>query len=509
VLKVTPGVVRPRIGPGEICEWLVVLVVVAIAIRPIVALARIFGGRVRYPMDLDWCEGGSLYMAYRLLHHLPIYVRPGDVFAPFPYPPAHTLALALAGLVSGRLDYVQGRGVSIICFGIMCGAIAWSVRQAFDTRVGGVVAALLSTSLIACTFPVTGGWYDLVRVDSMMMAFSVLAAALIAAPQPGLLRTIAAAATLTVAVYTKQTAAFFAVWICIFATVRSWREGLRLTVISLLFCSVTLAALHLMTRGQFWFWIFENLTAHPMHAHEARKAVDVVVHSSPYVLALPVALIALLWTGRIRQAAWLWLGLLIAALPASILPYAKDGGWLNDLIPILVLIVPASLMAAADLLRGRDRWVPVARVALLASAAAFIWSKPVTADHYVPDANLWRAAEGLNARVASLPGGVLVPQLAFTPARNGQTNPHWHRMGHADLAWSGRPLDEDWVVVRAQTRWALLNANDRGDFGRVIRRRYRLVANLPPDERVHMLTGGGVVDLNQIWERLPQPGSAP
>jgi hypothetical protein len=128
---------------------------------------------------------------------------------------------------------------------------------------------------------------------------------------------------------------------------------------------------------------------------------------------------------------------------------------------------------------------------------------------FVPTGNQWQAARNLNALVASLDGGVLMPQLAFTPAHNGQTNPHWYRMGHADLEWGNHRVDEDWSIVRAQARYALLNRLNNGQFERAIRRHYRLVAALAPDQRVHMLTGGGVVNLDQLWEKLPEPGTPP
>ena len=53
---------------------------------------------------------------------------------------------------------------------------------------------------------------------------------------------------------------------------------------------------------------------------------------------------------------------------------------------------------------------------------------------------------------------------------------------------------------------ALLNADDRGAFGRVIRRRYRLVGPIPQNARVRIITGGAVVNLDPLWERLSLDG---
>ena len=43
------------------CAW---------ALWPIVVLLGVFASRLTYPMDLEWCEGGILYQAKRLLSGL-------------------------------------------------------------------------------------------------------------------------------------------------------------------------------------------------------------------------------------------------------------------------------------------------------------------------------------------------------------------------------------------------------------------------------------------------------
>ncbi len=460
-------------------------------------------------MDLEWCEGGSLYMAWRVLHHLPVYVKPGDVYAPFPYPPGHTLALALAGYLAGGLDYGPARAVSILSFALVCAALFVVVRREFSDAVRGAVAGLATVGLLTCAFPTTGGWYDLVRVDSMMLAFAVLAAALVSTPSPGWWRTIAAAMAITISVYTKQTAAFFAVWICLFSLVRNWRDGVRLALTAFGMCAVTLGTLYSATRGQFWFWIFANLTSHPIEAAGVQDGLMVALHFAPFAPLLPLVFVGLAWRRQASAATWLWFGMLLASVPASLLPYAKHGGWTNDMIPVIALIAPVTVLMLADLTRRQTRWADATRMAGIAGAIVFLCLRPVHVSAFVPDQRAWAAAQGLNSLVARLDGGLLVPQLAFTPARNGQTNPHWHRMGHADLVWSHHDVDEDWAVIRSQARYALLNQLDRGDFGMAIRRHFRLVTPLPDDIRVRMMTGGGVVDLDQLWERLPQAGSAP
>lgn len=507
------GVVHRRVetasGYSRTVERIVDGGLALVALLPIVAVARIFLARLSYPVDLEWCEGGSAYMAWRLLHHLPIYTRPGDVFAPFPYPPAHTLALAAAGWLAGGLDYGPARAVSVLSFALLSVTLLVVVRRHLTPRGGGTAAGLAAVAFVACSFPDVGGWYDLIRVDTMMIALCVLAAALASEPEMGWGRTVTASLAMTAAIFTKQTSAFFAGWICLFALVRHWREGVRLSCTALAFCGVALALLLQQTRGRAWFWIFQNLASHPLATGELRHGLQIVSGFAPFVVALPVAFTLLAATRRASAATWLWFGMLVVAVPAALLPYAKHGGWKNDMIPMVVLLVPATIAIAGDIARLNWRGAGATRVAAPVAAALFILLHPVHAGAFIPDQKAWQTASNLNAFAASLDRGLVVPQMAFLPARNGQTNPHWHRMGHADLEWSHHQVDEDWAVERTQARYALINQLDRSDFGRAIRRQFRLVGQMPDDRRVKMFTGGGVVDLDQLWERLPAPGSLP
>lgn len=480
-----------------------------ISLAPVVSVFRIFAGRLRYPADLEWCEGGSAYMAWRLLHHLPVYTKPGDVFAPFPYPPGHTLALALAGWMAGGLDYGSARAVSVLSYVLLSVTLIWTLRREFTDQWTGLVAGLAGAAFVASSFPQVGGWYDLIRVDSMMIAFCVLAAALTIAPGMGWGRIVGASLAMTTAVFTKQTSAFFASWICLFALVRNWREGLRLSFTALTCCAAALALLLSTTHGQAWFWIFENLTSHPVEPDHVWEGLSIAVHFAPFLLLLPILFLGLVVAHRASSATWMWFGMLAVSVPAAVLPYAKHGGWRNDMIPTIVLLVPCAIAMVADIIRIDAPWSRWIGVAAAAAASVFVLSRPVHADTFIPDQERWATAEHLNALVASLDGGLVAPQMAFLPARNGQTNPHWHRMGHADLTWSHHTVDEDWAVERTQARYALLNQLDYSDFGHAVRRQYRLVGHLSDDRRLKMFTGGGVVDLDQLWERLPAPGDPP
>ena len=202
----------------------------------------------------------------------------------------------------------------------------------------------------------------------------------------------------------------------------------------------------------------------------------------------------------------------LAAIPASLLPYAKNGGYLNNLIPILLLVAPVSALIVGDLYwqtssggaaadrRGATAFASIfARWGLLAGLAIFIGFHPLERQALVPDAQMWRAARELNAIAGQLKGGLVVPELTFLPARSGQSNPHWHAMAIYDAIWAGRDMDEVQALTESHAHWVMLNSEDHGGFPNYVRGHARLAVRLPRERGVRMRTGNPIV-IDELWE---------
>jgi hypothetical protein len=469
------------------------------ALWPIAILFSVFAGRLFYPMDIEWCEGGILYQAYRLVHGLPIYVRHDPIWAPWSYPPAHTAVLALVGLV--HLDFWTGRLVSIIFFCLMCGTIFREVYLHVGRSSFGVAAGALALATIACAFPVVGQWYDLVRVDTMMMALSVVGIARVTRLRANWLHTIITAAILTAAIYTKQTAAFFVAWTCVFALVREPRLGLRLAIVTALMCLAVLGLLQWGTDGGYWFWTVTDLKNQTVDDARLVDGLRQIWNFAPFVAVLPFAFLVLALLGLASKRTVLWSGCLLMAIPASLLPYAKVGGFSNNLIPTIVLLGLVTVLLAADAAKLEGLPGSVARWAVILGLGLLVWARPLHPEEYLPNQRDRRAASELNALVTSLDGGVIVPELAFLPARTGHTNPHWYRMAMYCADWSGRPMDMAAAVEKSGARWVILHSKDGvSSFAMYVRSRFKLAQIIPLTARVRMLTGAAVV-LDELWEK--------
>lgn len=488
----------------------------AVGLWPLVVLVGVFATRLVYPMDLEWCEGGILYQAYRLLHGLPIYVRNDPTWQPWPYPPGHFALLALIGIV--RLDFWSGRLLSISCFSLVCFVLAREVFRHLRGRLFGLAAATLVLGSLACAYPVTGQWYDLVRVDSPMLGLVFWAGALVFQEEPPAegfrrwRRRLLMAGLMTAAVYTKQTAVFFVAWMLLFAFVRSPRAGLALAGLVGGMALAVLGLLQWRTHGAYWYWTVDTMKSHALDDGRIVDGLRVVTNFAPFWALCPVALLLLASRGWLRPRSAYWFGFLLAALPASLLPYAKNGGYLNNLIPILLLIAPVAALLVGDLgdqavagvvaarrQRGASFVSFGARWGLLAGLAAFISFHPLDRRALVPDAEMWRNAREINAIASQLKGGLVVPELTFLPARSGQSNPHWHAMAIYDAIWAGRDMDEVKALTASHAHWVMLNSDDHGGFPNYVRDHGRLALRLPRDRGVRMRTGNPIL-IDELWE---------
>ena len=95
--------------------------VVALVVATVPALVqlgwhlRLFAGRVGFPLDLEWMEGGMLVHAQRIAAGQGIYVKPSLEFIPYLYTPLYPALLALLSFVF-PLGYLLGRVVSLLAF---------------------------------------------------------------------------------------------------------------------------------------------------------------------------------------------------------------------------------------------------------------------------------------------------------------------------------------------------------------------------------------------------------
>jgi hypothetical protein len=427
----------------------------------LVGFLRVAIGRAGYPMDIDWMEGGALYHAYRLLRGQPIYGPPANGFAPFPYPPLHAIALAVVGKIT-TLDYTAGRALSSVCFIATLALLGFVASEPRAGRAHRVTFGLVAAGLAASSYPFVETRFDLIRNDSLALLLAVAAARTLLCDELTSFRILLGALLSTAAVFTRQTDVFFVGWLLAVTLVRNRRQGLVLAGATALLAGASLAWAMVATHGWFWTWTFTNLGAQPVR-WERLGRWSVLLAAAP---AFPVAA-ALLVVVRVRRAgSWDvlgWIGVLGAALVASLLPFAKVAGGASDLMPLAVVSPAVALRLASALVEhGTDRTLrPRAYAGIAAFAAVAMLLRVRAPGDFLPSEERRTQAEALNDTVRVLEGGVVIPNHPFIAVRNGHQNEQFHDQGYQDAMIAGMPgLDLPGFLRRVGAKWLILSGSE-------------------------------------------------
>lgn len=440
---------RPRGG----AIFMLVLLLPAALLMASVVMA--IGGRIGFPMAFDWLEGNQIYHAYRLLHGQAIYRLEPSGFLPHPYPPAHILLVAASGALFG-LDYISARAISVAAYAIATLVLSHQVWSHWPERRGRALLALVAAGYLAGTYGLVRGWYDIARIDSLALAFVILAAAPLATEKTRWRDIVISAAMMTLAVYTKQTTVLFAAGMCLLVMWRDPRKGAVLALIMGAMCASALLLLEHLTQGAFTTWLF-NTRHHTISLARLFEGAWEVLCGAPFLVLVPL----LLGRRKLSARAALWLGLLLLAIPTGLIPFSKRGGYLNSLMPIWFLAGPTVLILIADLARSAKESTRQGALAVIMAVQAVLLSLLLfDPDNPVPGADERRRAEAMNRTIAGLEGGVVCPIYPMLPVRNGHPTAQASWISHTDAMWAKMPgvTASSYMawLRRERPRWLLL-----------------------------------------------------
>jgi 4-amino-4-deoxy-L-arabinose transferase-like glycosyltransferase len=206
--------------------------------------------RLRYSGEIEWMEGGSVAHVLRLLDGKPLYVEPSLDFVPFIYPPLYYWIAAPFASLSGA-PLASLRAVSVVAtLGTLGLLVLFFVR-----RRGDWVAGVASAGLFASTFPLSGSWFDVARVDALFLFFVVLALVLLLA-FPGRSSAIGAGLAITAALLTKQSGSVSLAVLAAFALLDRSRRGLFFVATAALGTGLCTLVGHLVSDGWYTYYLF-------------------------------------------------------------------------------------------------------------------------------------------------------------------------------------------------------------------------------------------------------------
>ncbi|MEM6930184.1 MAG: hypothetical protein AAF602_24810 [Myxococcota bacterium] len=510
------------LGPGLLRDRALAGLCIAAAGALVAMVVRVWAGRLLYPFDLEWMEGGMLAHAWRLQQGQPLYVEPGPDFVPFVYPPGYAAVVAFVGELPG-LSPAVGRGVSVAGTLASAAAIGVAVRD----RGGPAWLAGAAAAVWLGTYPMTGAFFDLVRPDALGVAAMAWAVVLSLRPRAG--AAIAAGLLTALAVLLKHNLGLVAVPLLAAWFWRGPPWGLRYVAATGLPVLVVGSFVQLRSEGRFLAYLIEVPRSHRLVWD---RAVTVVPWELANALSTPLVVLAFallfgLLRSRGRLPGWLvagipvWTGFLVAwgftyapapplagttplglavtvaavvamtlMLPlfalgrwtatdpprldpelvlvggvvvvtclGSVLLRVHDGGYANVEMPMFWSWSLAFGLVLADADRAGAR--PLTRLALAVSLAVAILRMPVTA--LLPTHADVDRGQRLVAGLHRVEGPVLSPFAAWLPTYAGHF-PSLHAQAAWDLMYPRGPFVDEVAVVERAIRGGYWGAVVGGNF---------------------------------------------
>ncbi|MBL9019316.1 MAG: hypothetical protein JNL83_34330 [Myxococcales bacterium] len=496
-------------------------------------LATAIAGRIGYPYDLEWMEGGMLHHAQRIRAGLGIYGPPSIDFIPYLYTPLYPSLLALLSGAFG-LTYTLGRMFSVLALvGIAVSSFAsiGSRRWGHLHHEPAIAGALLALGLFASTYPFVEGWFDLVRADTFFLW--IVTAAIAGLPRwsrigtgiHGHGRVAAGAAMLALAFFTKQTGIFYVALGGMIVMIVNWRRLATYVGVAALIGLGGTALLNATTKGWFWIYIRKIHAAHDFNMERFWKSFEHELWHIPALTLVIAATGVVLIATRIAKgplpravhAYLLWTATFVVSVIVGAIGWGTEFAHFNAYMPAFLhgglaagAALPA-LYACARIWWG-DRKHPELAGNAVALAAAIplaiaCWTHRWNPQRFIPKDADRAAGAKLVERIKAIPGDVWMPSHPWYLHLAGKT-PHVHRMGIKDVTHrqSNVVLGLDEALRTHAFSALVLDERDVNLEVGQVNQYYRPALTLPEDERPRLYTGATIRPAS-IW--VPAIAAAP
>ena len=484
-----------------------------------------FAGRVGFPFDLEWMEGGMLLHALRVRDGLPLYVAPSPEFIPYIYPPGYPWLVGLLGRVL-PLGYPLARSVSFTGTSIAAILLILGMRQEGHRWSLGLGAAAL---FLSC-FEDVGAFFDLVRTDGMQVA--LMGAALLACRRASRPALAAGGLLLFLAFATKHNMALLGMPIAL-ALWRhhGWRRTAWFAAWSAAPALAWTAWMQLSSHGYFLTYILAIPATHPIVGSRLFPLAEkelVSAFPGPLAIAALLPAAALLrwgWRRRHRPAPtaapedpsseahfarWYWVGTVGTGLLMVVLMRGHHGGYANVLMPGYWLL---ALTAGLGMGHMAQRWShPLLRAGpwLLCALTVAVqcWFGRWDRDRYLPtDADL-AAGQQVLAAIREFDGPVLMPHSPYYPVMVGK-EPSFALIALWDITHARSPLRrEARAIDRAileQRYDAIILASRKFEYG--LKKAYEQTGSIHLKGRALMPKSGWRARPTVIFQ--PRPDAPP
>ncbi len=488
-------------------------------------------GRLGYPYDLEWMEGGVLIHAQRIADGTGIYVEPSVDFIPFLYTPLYPGIIGMLSPFFG-IGYGVGRAISVAATLAICVLLVLMVRQEVasrprsnDSKKLATLGGIMAIGFFAATYPWVEGWYDLVRADSLflLMVLGGLWGVRHWARAPGyegIAKLACAAALLGLSFFAKQTGVLFVATGGLMVLVLNWRRvPLYVAVTGVLGLGGTWL-LNKMSADWFWVYIYEIHQYHDFSMDRFYKSFGNMIWHFPLmsaVIAIGVILTAATafykhdLPASARGLA-LWTLVSLVAVLVGALGWGTQFAHFNAYIPAMLfgalcagLAVPSITDCLMMWSKTHTKWPHVMGVLasfVLALQLGLAWWSP---GQFIPPDSERNAGHELVRTLQQSEGDVFIPYHPWYASLAGKETKA-HLMGLRDMStgkvWKIRGLEESLKNHRFDV--IVFDNRPVGNELRTMRGSYRMDDFLPKTASPHVFTGAGAVWNKKVATLIPR-----
>jgi len=365
---------------------------------------------MHYPFHLEWMEGQNIDVVQRVASGLPVYTEPTLDYVPFIYTPYYYYVVAFVSLLTG-VDFFSGRLVSTLAT-LGSGALIYGwIRK----DGGHWKAALIGAGLFFATYKLSGRWFDVARIDSLFL-FLTLAGLFVFYYYRGWSNALCAAALLTAAFFTKQSALLMALPMLVTGIWLDRRHALITSGLFAIMLIAGIAAYNAVSDGWFSFYVFRVPAGHVIDRNLILGfwTNDMFRHFGFIFVLLGLAFVR--WISQDPNKVGWYGALALGGIGAAYASRLHMYGWVNVLMPAhAVLALFAGLSFTAFERRGYQALL-VANLLVIIQIVSLLYN-PIPlfpTQKYVEKGN--RFLE----RIAAIKGDIFMPDLQFVQTRVGK-----------------------------------------------------------------------------------------
>ncbi|MBI4707214.1 MAG: glycosyltransferase family 39 protein [Candidatus Omnitrophica bacterium] len=481
-------------------------ILILVGILYVVKYLYIVFSRINYPFELEWMEGGILTEITRIRSGQKLYVSPSLEYVPLLYAPLYFYISAAASTIIG-LTFTAQRLVSFIsslgCFYVIFLIVYKETRSKY--------AGILASCLFAASYPLTGGWFDMGRVDVLFLLFLLLVVYLVKFASSSIMY-ILAGIVMVLAFLTKQSALLVSLPIMLYCLLWDLRRSIYFIGTTIIVGGSVLFLLNYIHDGWYNYFFFSmaktplmtsSFFKDQMFAHFWKKDI---LPTMPIALALSIFFILAQFFNANKKNFLFYSIVFIDMVGISCLSRVNPGGGQNSLLMVFasmaILFGMAFNMILESIHTVSERGQSLIKIFLCLICVMQFCLEPIRYNTalYIPNQRDLEAGKELVRKIKQIEGEVFIPDSGYLSIMAGKKS-YAHGAAIRDiLMWDeGKPkeglLSEIENALQEKRFSAIVlssnnGAEDRGPGLRYIKKYYIKQDTAFEDENVFWPVSG-------------------